>query len=176
MSDLFNDNSSESFYDPTQDENKYEPLAEGDYEAHVIGLELKENITVQGKFLADIFIPNFKVASDNGKNKRVKSKGIFRFKTPDKDQYPDLSSNSGSNKTYMNFISVMGINPTEKEVDGKKVFSLPFATSSDIEGKACTIRVEHDKWTNRDGEEVTTPKVVNVFKWEGGEDEDGLPF
>ena len=97
MSDLFNDNSSESFYDPTQDENKYEPLAEGDYEAHVIGLELKENITVQGKFLADIFIPNFKVASDNGKNKRVKSKGIFRFKTPDKDQYPDLSSNSGSN-------------------------------------------------------------------------------
>jgi hypothetical protein len=175
MSDLFND-SNESFYDPSKDENKYEPLKEGDYEAHIVGLELKENITVQGKFLADIFIPNFKVAGGDFKNRKVKSKGIFRFKTPDKDKYPNLSSNNGSNKSYMNFISTIGMQPESKEVDGNTVYSLPYVTAGDIEGKACMIRVEHDNWTNRDGEPVVTPKVTNLFKWEGGEDEDGLPF
>jgi len=176
MSDLFNDNKDESYYDPSKDDNKYETLKKGDYEAHVIGLELKENITVQGKFLADIFIPNFKIASGDFKNRNVKSKGIFRFKSPDKDKYPNLSENSGNNKSYMNFVSTLGLEPKSKEVDGSTIYSLPYASASDIDGKACMIRVDHDEWTNREGKPVVTPKVVNVFKWEGGEDEDGLPF
>ena len=39
MSDLFNDNS-ESFYDPSQDENKFVVVPEGEYETHVKSLEL----------------------------------------------------------------------------------------------------------------------------------------
>ena len=77
MSDLFND-SNESFYDPSQDENKFVVIPEGEYEAHVKGLELKENIVVRQKFLCDIFSPIFKIASGDFKGKTVKSKGFFR--------------------------------------------------------------------------------------------------
>ena len=176
MSDLFNDNS-ESFYDPSQDENKFVVVPEGEYETHVKSLALREDITIKGKFLADIFMPHFKIASGEYKGKTVKSKGFFRFKSPDKDKYPNLSDNMGSNKGYMTLIEVLGINPESKEVDGKTVYKLPFVKAHDIEGKPCVIKVEHDKWMNSSGEEMTTPKAVNVFKWkEGKADTSDLPF
>ena len=176
MSDLFND-SSESFYDPSQDENKFVIIPEGQYEAHVKSLELKENVVVKKKFLSDIFIPMFKIASGDYKGKTVKSKGFFRFKSPDKEKYPDLSDNSGSNKGYMNLIESLGVNAESKEIDGKTMYKLPFIKSYDIEGNPAIIKVAHDKWTNSEGEEVTTPKVINVFKWENGkEDTSDLPF
>ena len=130
MSDLFND-SNESFYDPSQDENKFVIIPEGTYEAHVKGLELKENIVVRAKFLCDIFSPVFKIASGEFKGKTVKSKGFFRFKSPDKEKYPDLSDNPGSNKGYMRFIEALGIKPESKEVDGNTVYKLPFVKSYD---------------------------------------------
>ena len=176
MSDLFND-SNESFYDPSQDENKFVVIPEGQYEAHVKGLELKENIVVREKFLCDIFSPIFKIASGDFKGKTVKSKGFFRFKSPDKEKYPDLSDNSGSNKGYMTFIEVLGVKAESKEVDGKTIYKLPFVKSYDIEGSPCIIKVEHDKWNNSDGEEVVMPKAMSVFKWKDGKsDTSDLPF
>ena len=176
MSDLFND-SSECFYDPSQDDSGYVIVPEGDYEAHVTGLEIKENVVVKNKFLSDIFSPIFKIASGDYKGKTVKSKGFFRFKKPDEDRYPNLSDNRGSNKGYKILIEVLGINPESKEIDGNVVFKLPLIKSYDIEGKPAIVKVAHDKWTNNEGEEVVYPKVVNLFKWEGGEEVEGdLPF
>mgnify|MGYP003148163820 CR=1 FL=1 len=176
MSDLFND-SNESFYDPSKDENKFVVIPEGEYEAHVKSLELRENVVVKNKFLSDIFTPTFKIASGDFKGKSIKAKGFFRFKTPDKERYPDLSDNSGSNKGYMNLIESLGVNAESKEVDGNTVYKLPFIKAYDIEGKPAIIKVVHDKWKNSEGEEVTTPKVINVFKWESGkEDTSDLPF
>lgn len=167
----------ESFYDPSEDENKFVVVPKGDYEAHVVSLELKENIVVKGKFLADIFVPVFKIASGDLKGRKVKSKGFFRFKSPDKDKYPDLSDNMGSNKGYMTLIDVLGLSIEEKEVDGKKIYSLPFVTPHEMEGRPAVIRVDHDIWINNSEETMTTPKVVNVFKWEDGKRNiEDLPF
>ena len=176
MSDLFND-SSESFYDPSEDEIKYVIVPEGDYEAHVTGLEIKENVIVKKKFISDIFSPVFKIASGDFKGKTIKSKGFFRFKSPNKETHPDLSDNRGSNKGYKTLIEVLGINAESKEIDGKTVFKLPLIKSYDIEGKPAIIKIAHDKWTNSEGEPVVFPKAVNLFKWEGGEESTSdLPF
>jgi|TARA_R110002020_G_scaffold85373_5_gene210735 hypothetical protein len=175
MSDLFNDNN-ESFYDPSEDENKYVIVPEGEYEAHVTGLEIKENVIVKKKFISDIFSPVFKIASGDFKGKTIKSKGFFRFKAPDKDTHPDLSDNRGSNKGYKTLIEVLGINAESKEIDGKTVYKLPLIKSYDVEGKPAIIKIAHDKWNNPEGEEVIFPKAVNLFKWEGGEEVSDLPF
>jgi hypothetical protein len=39
------------------------------------------------------------------------------------------------------------------------------------------IKIKHENWTNRDGEEVTSPKAVGVFSWSNGkQDLSDLPF
>ncbi len=179
MSDFLTDEKvvSESFYDPSEDDNKYVVIPKGDYNTHVDSLELKENIVVRGKFLADIFQPIFKIATGDFKGRKIKSKGFFRFKSPDKSKYPDLSTNMGSNKGYMTLVEVLGISVNKKEVDGKTLYDLPFVTSYEMEGRPATVRVDHDSWINNSGENITTPKVVNVFKWEDGKrDVADLPF
>ena len=177
--DIFGDTKGEATYDPSLDENKFVVVPEGDYEAHAHSLELKENVTVRGKFLSDIFVPVFKIASGEFKNRKVKSKGFFRFKNPDKEKFPNLSDNSGSNKGYMSLEQSLGVETSSEEKDGKTIFKLPFLEQSHIEGKPVIIRIEHDSWTNNNGEDVITPKATSVYKWESGKavvDDSNLPF
>ena len=50
-------------------------------------------------------------------------------------------------------------------------------TEGDIAGNPVTIKVVHDKWTNRDGEKRVTPTAINVFKSDRVVvKEDDLPF
>ena len=106
--------------------------------------------------------------------KTVRSKGFFRFKNPDS---PNLEPNSGGNREFKEVLESLGISPEEKEIDGKKVFALPTLTPTNSEGKPAIIRVKHESWTNRDGEDMVSPKAFNVFSWKNGKvDVDDLPF
>ena len=169
-----------SYYDPLLDTGG-EKLPEGSYFAHVKELSIKENVVVKGKFLSDIYNLTFVIAKESSEpgfaGRDVKSKGFFRFKEPNPDKYPNLSSNSGSNKGYKDLLDGLNISPEEKEVDGNKVYSLPLLSSDQAEGAPVVIKVVHDKWTNREGEEVTTPKAISVFKWaEGKREVIDVPF
>jgi hypothetical protein len=175
----------ESYYDPTLDKPNV-MIPEGEYYAHVKEFTMKEDVVIRGKYMADIYNLTFKLAAENSDKqfgehsgnlfvgKTVRSKGFFRFKNPNS---PNLEPNSGGNREFKEVLESLGISPEEKEVDGKKVFALPTLTPTNSEGKPAIIRVKHENWTNRDGEDMVSPKAFNVFSWKNGKvDVDDLPF
>jgi hypothetical protein len=177
-----------AFYDPALDTGGV-MLPEGDYYAHVKEVSIKENVVVKSKFLSDIYNLTFTVAKENADNsygdisgiafvgKDIKSKGFFRFKTPDKSKYPNLSENAGSNKGFMSLLDGLSIPSNKREVDGRTLFELPMLSSVEADGLPAIVKVVHDKWVNRDGEDVTTPKVVAIYNWKTGvKKEAELPF
>ena len=185
---ILNSGGQDSWYDPAQDYSG--PMPEGEYKAHVKSLSVKRNIVVKSKFLSDIYEITFTVADENkdmeyqnDKGESVsgstfvgrdfRSKGFFRFKKPRKSEYPNLSENMGSNRSYMELVNSFGLNMEES--DGK--FYLPELDESDIEGLPVVARVYHDTWIDGEGRERITPKASMVFTWEGGDKkEEDLPF
>ena len=173
--------SGDSYYDPSLDFDGIVPV--GDYYAHITGLEVKKNIVIRKKFLADIYVPAFKLSKENsdkdfGSNgemisgkafvgREIRGKGFFRFKNPDKAKHPNLSDSQGSNKRYMEFVEALGIKTAE---DGGR-FRLPEVTEDDIYGLPVLAKVIHDKWTTDDGEEKSTAKVLSLFNWSEGKRE-----
>lgn len=171
-----------AYYDPSLDFDGIIPV--GDYYAHVTGLEIKKDIVIRNKFLADIYVPVFKLAKENsdksfGSNgemipgkafvgKELKGKGFFRFKNPDRVKYPKLSDSQGSNKRYMEFVGSLGIKTSD---DGSGRFKLPEISEDDIYGKPVIAKIIHDKWTTDDGEERSTAKVLSLFDWSDGKRE-----
>ena len=185
---ILNSGEQNSWYDPAQDYSG--PMPEGEYKAHVKSLNIKRNVVVKGKFLSDIYEVIFTVADENSEMEYVddkgellsgatfvgrdfRSKGFFRFKKPSKSEYPNLSENMGSNRSYMELVNSFGLNLEES--DGK--FYLPELDESDIEGLPVVARIYHDTWTDSEGEERITPKASMVFTWEDGDKkEEELPF
>ena len=176
----------ESYYDPTEDRPNV-IVPEGEYYAHVKDYTVKEDVVIRVKHLEDIFNLNFKLSEDNSDKvidgessgshfvgKVLRSKGFFRFKNPSEK---NLQPNSGGNRQFKELCEALRIKPEEKEVDGKTLYSLPILTPSNCEGVPAIVKVKHETWTNRDGEEVTSPKVVGVFSWSNGKiDTSDVPF
>jgi len=168
----------DAYYDPEQDFDGIMPV--GLYFAHITGLSIKENFVLKNKFLTDIFEPEFEVAEANAESiyeidgkevsgkafvgRKLKAKGFFRFKKPNPKEYPNLSDSQGSNKRYMEFVEALNL-PLE-ELDGR--WRLPYVAEEDIDGIPVIVRVIHDKWTGSDGEERSTPKVLEVMAWADG--------
>ena len=175
---LDSDSPSDAWYDPSADFSGVMPV--GAYKAYAKDLVVKENLVVRSKYLADVYEVKFEVAEENaeivydvdgkevsGKSfvgKEIRSKGFFRFKSPDKSIYPNLEENSGSNKSYMELIESFGVK-TEADNEGK--FFLPNVIESDVVGMPVILEVYHDFWTDRDGKDRTTPKAGGIFTWEG---------
>tara|TARA_R100000742_G_C4271310_1_gene90203 strand:- start:736 stop:1293 length:558 start_codon:yes stop_codon:yes gene_type:complete len=155
-----------AYYNPTEDTsgNNYEPIPEGTYEANVKKMNIKKDIVVKNKYICDIFEAIYSIDDNNHPNlkgREIKSKGYFRFKSPDKKKHPNLEDNQGNNKGYMIFAEACG-HEMEKDKQGK--YLLPYLMESDISGNPVTLKVIHDKWTGSDGDERVTPLAVNVFK------------
>ena len=135
---------------------------------------------VKSQYLSDIFEATYKLDDKNHsdlKGREVKSKGYFRFKSPDKTKHPNLEDNQGNNKGYMIFAEACGF---EMKKDKQGRYLLPMVMESDIAGNPVTIKVVHDKWTDQSGEQRVTPTAINVFKSKRKVDtpitEDELPF
>ena len=185
---LDSDSPSDAWYDPSADFSGVMPV--GAYKAYAKDLVVKENLVVRSKYLADVYEVKFEVAEENAENvydvdgkevsgksfvgKEIRSKGFFRFKSPSDNK---LQPNSGGNREFKELCESLGIKPEEKEVDGKTLYALPVLTPSNCEGMPAIIKIKHENWTNRDGEEVTSPKAVGVFSWSNGkQDLSDLPF
>ena len=177
----------DAFYDPAQDFDGVLPA--GEYLVHIKEMEIKDDIVIKNKFLADIYIPTFTVAKENesqeynvngdtitGKafvGRTIPAKGFFRFKRPDPAKYPQLADSQGSNKRYMEFAGAIGKNI--EEVDGR--FKLPSLDEDIVKGEPARVKVVHDKWLGREGDEMVSPKVLDVFKWADGKKVyDDIPF
>ena len=120
---LDSDSPSDAWYDPSADFSGVMPV--GAYKAYAKDLVVKENLVVRSKYLADVYEVKFEVAEENAENvydvdgkevsgksfvgKEIRSKGFFRFKSPDKSIYPNLEENSGSNISYMELIESFGV-------------------------------------------------------------------
>tara|TARA_R100000808_G_C2133149_1_gene141950 strand:+ start:193 stop:744 length:552 start_codon:yes stop_codon:yes gene_type:complete len=169
----------QAFYDPNSDTSgSKKVIEEGTYNAVVQSLTIKRDIVVKGKYLSDIFEAIYKIDDERYadlKGREVKSKGYFRFKTPDEKKYPNLEDNQGQNKGYMIFAEACGFS-MEKNEQGKYV--LPMLMEGDIAGNPVNIKVVHDKWTDSSGEERITPLAINVFKSDKAPalKQDDLPF
>jgi len=188
VTSVLNDvNGTDAWYDPEQDFSGLVPP--GDYKAHVTGLSVVRNKEIRGKFLADIYNLSYTLAKENGDatftteegdkvsgkafvGRVLYGKGAFRFKKPNKAQYPHLSESMGSNKGYMELVNSLGVPVQENE--GK--FFLPELDESDVEGLPVIVRVFHDTWM-QGSEEKVSAKVSSVFEWaDGSKKEPDLPF
>jgi hypothetical protein len=152
VSDLLDDLLNEDAWYEVKDESS-SPIDEGKYTATVTGLNVKDNKEVQGKFLADIFEPVFKI---NGVD--VKHKGLFRFKKPDPSLYPHLQEDMGSNSGYYAFMNMCKLT---QEKDGKML--LPPLTLDMLNTMTFEVEVVIESWTGRNGNEMKTPRVVKVL-------------
>ena len=73
----------------------------------------------------------------------------------------------------MEFADSLGVKI--EEVDGR--FKLPTLDEDYVRGEPARVKVVHDKWLGRDGDEMVSPKVVDVFKWSKGKKVyDDIPF
>ena len=157
-----------AYYNPNDDTSgkKYATIEEGTYEATVSKLNVKRDIVIKNEYLSDIFEATYTIEDDKYpdlKGREVKSKGYFRFKTPDKTKYPNLKDNQGNNKGYMIFAEACGF---EMQKDEQGRYLLPMVMESDIAGNPVVIKIVHDKWTDQSGDERITPTAINVFKSE----------
>jgi hypothetical protein len=143
-------------------------LPEGEYDAKVSDLVVKQDVVISGKFLADIYEPVFEI---NGRE--IRHKGLFRFKKPDPAKYPNLQSDMGSNANYYKFCDMLKIAQDDK---GGKLF-LPPLDLETLQQYEYKVVVVMEKWTGREGNEMRTPRVKFVNSAQNkGLGSDNLPF
>lgn len=123
-------------------------------EVVVDDLNIKRDIKVQGKYLADIYEPVFNI---NGK--KIKHKGVFRFKKPDPSRYPDLQENPGSNAGYYALLNMMDM---VQEKDGKML--LPEIDVEAFKRFIFNVEVIVEEWVGREGNDMKTPRVKTITK------------
>jgi len=149
-------------------------LPEGKYKAHITGMDIKEDIKVRGKYIADIYSPVYTVAECKDKEfigREVYAKGVFRFKDG-----KGFEPNPTGNRNFKIFCDVLKAECESEEVDGKPRFKLPTLDEGSVIGSPVIVEVIHEEWTNKDGELTTSAKATNVFDWAQGKTKDILPF
>jgi len=153
--DDFNDVFGEdAWYEPKGD-SSVSSVKEGTYEdVAVEELNIKKDIKVQGKYLADIYEPVFNVDGS-----KVKHKGVFRFKKPDPAKYPDLQENPGSNAGYYALLEMMSM---VQEKDGKIL--LPEVDVEAFKRYLFNVEVVIEEWVGREGNDMKTPRVKTITK------------
>jgi hypothetical protein len=172
----------DAFYNPNAD--KTELLEEGVYPAHIIGLDVSRDITIRGKYIADIYNPQFRVADESPKSQGtdVRGLGVFRFKRPPEDNTRLVDRQGGGNRMYKKFLESLGVKMSEvkDESTGETLYKLPSVLLEDIYGKPVYIKVFHQKFiSKRDDKEYTSAKATIEHGWGDGKQllyADDVPF
>tara|TARA_R110000824_G_scaffold10990_2_gene47958 strand:+ start:7593 stop:8225 length:633 start_codon:yes stop_codon:yes gene_type:complete len=194
-----------AYYDEAQDTPKV-AMCEGSYPGHIVSVK---SVVRTVKQVHSALIINVKVkiaepcddhsifqALDFDGNKvevnggqfagrELNASGIFKFLHPKKDD--EFEPNPGGNKGYANFCTVVGCEPTVKEIEHNgemiSVKELPDLTDEDILGKPVMAVVGRGKpWkSDRDGKVRTSLEIKWFRNWTNGsvksvEEDEDLPF
>ena len=152
--DLNNIFGEDAWYEP-KSQGGGSSVQAGKYDnVEVKDLNIKKDIVVSGKFLADIYEPVFNI-----EGKDVKHKGIFRFKKPDPAKYPNLQADMGSNSGYYALCDMMDM---VQKKDDKMI--LPELDVESFKRFLFNVEVVIEEWVGREGNDMKTPRVKMVFK------------
>ena len=175
-------NQDEAYFDPEANEMTMVP--EGLYPAHITSLNVKEDVVVKGKWLADIYVPSFTIAKESNDAAGMKvndsnyGQGVFRFKKPDSSSGLE-DRRGGGNHGYKNLLDALQVKAEEhKTEDGRKLYKLPRLVEENVVGLPVLIKVFHQKYQSS-GEERVSVKAAVESGWTEGqrvEVEDDLPF
>ena len=170
---------------------KWIPFADGEYFGHISKVTTREVDTHNKQHRALVYNFEVKVADENCSNnytypwgnttydtsgeeyvgKTIRARGVFRYLVPkDGDTF---TANPGGNKSFTYLCEALKIEmPTAtKTVNDEEVIvkSLPMISESDLIGKTVVAIVgEGNKYTNKNGKEVTPKEVKFVKVWKGG--------
>lgn len=179
IDDILGD-SDDAWYFP--DDDDYERVAEGIYPAHIVELDIVKNKTMRKSGnTADIYKPLYQVAEESASHvgRKVKSSGIFRFKSTDPALGGNRQSTSG-NRTYRSFLDVIGVEPEESKDPntGAVKYRLPSVTGEDAYGAPVMIRVKHREY-DAGGEVRISVEASLMYAWGDGkrlEEKENIPF
>ena len=170
---------------------KWIPFADGEYFGHIAKVTTREVDTHKKQHRALVYNFEVRVADENCTNnytypwgnttyntggeeyigKTIRARGVFRYLVPkDGDTF---TANAEGNKSFTYFCDALQIEmPTKtKTINGEEVVvkSLPMLEESDLLGKPVVAVVgEGNKYTNKNGKEVTPKEVKFVKVWRDG--------
>jgi len=183
-------------------------IPEGAYPAHVSEIQSKA-VTVEGKPKI-VYNLIFKIAPEVAKKKIEKV--IRREETPDEVEHTGekISAKLMAGKTYrtlggvwlnlepkepwmnrgyIQFFTSLGVEFTTEKIKGEDHIIVGEVEEIDVLGKACTVVLVEDFFENKEGVEIRTLKVKEVFPDENlvpippdkmlemnDDDDDDLPF
>ena len=143
-----------------EEEKKEGAIKPGTYEASVVALRKKLNITTRKGHQCDIYWPRYKISSDSPEfsNRLVRDAGQWRYRSIEVRK---------RNIYYKQFLDKMGISLTKSEINGNIRYSLPSISEDMILGKKVLINVYKEEWNDARGyhnEPVAKLiKVINDF-------------
>ena len=171
---------------------KWIPFADGEYFGHISKVTTREVDTHKKAHRAVVYNFEVRIADENSVNnytypwgnttydtggeeyvgKTIRARGVFRYLVPkDGDTF---TANPEGNKSFTYLCDALKIELPKKtkKVDGEEVVikSLPTLGEADLLGKPVIAVVgEGNKYTNKNGKEVTPKEVKFVKSWKDGE-------
>jgi len=142
INDIIDDvNKDDVYYDEKEKQGQVKP---GTYEATIIGLRRKINITTKNGFLCDIYWVRYQIVEDSPTfSKRiVRDSGQFRYRSQELRE---------RNIYYKKFLDKLEISLSKIEVDGNIRYSLPSISEDMIIGKKVIINVYKEEWSDSRG-------------------------
>jgi hypothetical protein len=128
-----------------EEEKKEGAIKPGTYEASVVALRKKLNITTRKGHQCDIYWPRYKISSDSPEfsNRLVRKRNIY----------------------YKQFLDKMGISLTKSEINGNIRYSLPSISEDMILGKKVLINVYKEEWNDARGyHNEPVAKLIKAIK------------
>ena len=132
-----NDN---SYFDEYYDS----PIDTGSYNASIVALSRKLNITTRKGDVCDIYYPRYKIVADTPDfgNRLVRDSGIFRYKS---------KVSKSRNIYYKKFLDKLEISLNKREIDGKLRYLLPSLIPEMLANKKVIINVFTEDWSDGRG-------------------------
>ena len=126
------------------DEYHDEPIDDGTYNATVVALSKRLDVTTKNGYVCDIYYPRYSIdksASSFG-SRLVRDSGIFRYKS---------KVAKTRNMYYKNFLDKLKINLNKKMIDGKLRYLLPSLMPEMLANKKVVINVFTQQWSDARG-------------------------
>jgi len=126
------------------DEHDERHVETGTYNAVIVALRYRTDVTTKNGAICDIYWPRYCIAHDDPKFplSLVRDSGLFRYRSP-------ISRTQDIH--YKKFLDRLEIPLNKKEIDGKIRYLLPPLTSDLVLKKEVVINVFTDEWSDGKG-------------------------